>query len=43
MVPLKALLEKYPVDMIGPAHGGVITNPKHLTDIFEQGLRQVRI
>jgi len=43
MVPLNALLEKYPVDIIGPAHGGVITNPKKLTEIFEQGLRKVRI
>ncbi|MPZ56048.1 MAG: MBL fold metallo-hydrolase [Rhizobiales bacterium] len=43
MVPLHALLEKYPVDIIGPAHGGVITNPKRLTEIFGQGLRKVRM
>jgi flavorubredoxin len=43
MVPLKALLAEYPVDIIGPAHGGVITDPKRLTGIFEQGLRKVRM
>jgi flavorubredoxin len=43
MTPLRALLEQYPVDIIAPAHGGVITNPQWLTDIFEQGLRKVRL
>jgi flavorubredoxin len=41
--PLRALLKQFPVDMIAPAHGGVITNPEELTDIFEQGLRKVRV
>jgi flavorubredoxin len=43
MIPLRDLLERYPVEIIGPAHGGVITDPKRLTEIFDQGLRKVRI
>ena len=42
MPTLYALLEAYPVDIIGPAHGGVITNPKEITRVFEQGLRGAR-
>jgi flavorubredoxin len=42
MPSLYALLEKHPVDIIGPAHGGVITNPKEITRIFELGLRAAR-
>jgi flavorubredoxin len=43
MARLNAFLERHPVDMIGPAHGGVITNPKQVTRIFEQGMRRVRM
>jgi flavorubredoxin len=43
MSKLNALLDRYPVDIIGPAHGGVVTNPKEITKIFEQGLRRVRM
>ncbi len=43
IVPLRKLLRDYPVRLIAPAHGGVITNPDELTDVFEQGLRKVRL
>lgn len=43
MPALLALLERYPVDIIGPTHGGVITNPKDITRVFELGLRSVRV
>ena len=43
MAPLRKLLKENPVRFIAPAHGGVITNPEELTDVFEQGLRKVRI
>jgi flavorubredoxin len=39
---LEAFLGSYPADIIAPAHGGVITNPKALTAVFEAGLRRVR-
>jgi flavorubredoxin len=42
MPALYALMEAYPVDMIGPAHGGVITNPKEITRAFDLGLRGAR-
>lgn len=43
IVPLRKMLKDYPVRLIAPAHGGVITNPDELTDVFEQGLRKVRL
>ncbi len=42
MTKLNAFLATHPVDIIAPAHGGVVTNPKELTRIFEQGMRRVR-
>lgn len=39
---LEAFLASHPADIIAPAHGGVITNPKALTAVFEAGLRRVR-
>jgi flavorubredoxin len=42
MNKLNAFLDAHPVDIIAPAHGGVVTNPKELTRIFEQGMRRVR-
>jgi flavorubredoxin len=43
MARLNAFLQRHPVDIIGPAHGGVITNPKVVTRVFEQGMRRVRM
>jgi hypothetical protein len=43
MPALRALLVKYPVDYIGPTHGGVVTNPEEITRVFELGLRGVRM
>ena len=35
------VLESYPPDIIAPAHGGVVTNPAELTEVFKAGLRRV--
>ena len=37
---LRDLLARYPTDIIAPTHGGVITNARELTEVFETGLRQ---
>jgi flavorubredoxin len=39
---LEAFLASHPADIVAPAHGGVITDPKALTAVFEAGLRRVR-
>jgi len=39
---LRAFLVENPVKLIGPSHGGVITNPTQLTDIFEAGLKRAK-
>jgi flavorubredoxin len=39
---LRAFLVENPVKLIGPSHGGVITNPAELTDIFEAGLKRAK-
>jgi flavorubredoxin len=39
---LEEFLSRHPVDLIGPTHGGVITNPRELTETFKAGLRRVR-
>ena len=39
---LREFLVRYPVNVIGPAHGGVITDVPSVTKIFETGLRQAR-
>lgn len=39
---LDEMLAKLPVRMIGPTHGGVITNPERITEVFKAGLRRVR-
>jgi flavorubredoxin len=38
---LDKLLAELPVKTIAPTHGGVITNPQHITNIFKAGLRRV--
>ena len=38
---LDEILEEYPPHIIAPAHGGVITNPEKMTEIFRAGLREV--
>lgn len=43
MKRLTDLLETYPPNIIGPAHGAVVTNVGEITRVFEQGLRRVRI
>jgi flavorubredoxin len=35
-------LDENPVDIVCPAHGGVITNPREITTVFEQGLANAR-
>jgi flavorubredoxin len=35
------VLERYRPDIIAPAHGGVVTNPAELTEVFKAGLRRV--
>jgi flavorubredoxin len=35
------VLRRYPPKVIAPAHGGVVTNPEHLTEVFKGGLRRV--
>jgi flavorubredoxin len=37
---LDALLAAYPPAIIAPAHGGVITNPREVTETFKTGLRR---
>ena len=39
---LRAFLKVNPVKLIGPSHGGVITNPAELTGIFEAGLKRAK-
>jgi flavorubredoxin len=39
---LDELLADLPVRIIGPTHGGVITDPQRITDVFKAGLRRVR-
>ena len=39
---LEAFLAAYPAAIIAPAHGGVITDPEALTEVFTAGLRRVR-
>jgi flavorubredoxin len=39
---LDAFLAEHPVDIIAPAHGGVITNPANMTRVFRDGLRAIR-
>jgi flavorubredoxin len=38
---VEALLERYPPAIIAPAHGGVVTNPVELTEVFKAGLRRI--
>jgi flavorubredoxin len=38
---LETLLSGLVVEIIAPAHGGVITNPRAVTEIFKTGLRRV--
>jgi flavorubredoxin len=35
------LLELYPPNIIAPAHGGVVTNPAQITEVFKAGLRRI--
>lgn len=35
------VLERYPPTIVAPAHGGVVTNPAELTEVFKGGLRRV--
>lgn len=35
------VLRRYPPKIIAPAHGGVVTNPDQLTEVFKGGLRRV--
>ena len=38
---LLEVLRLYPPRVIAPAHGGVVTNPEELTEVFKGGLRRV--
>ena len=38
---LEAVLREYPPRIIAPAHGGIITNPAAITDVFKAGLRSI--
>jgi flavorubredoxin len=38
---LDNMLARYAPRMIAPAHGGVITNPAAITDVFKSGLRRI--
>jgi flavorubredoxin len=38
---LEDFLVRYPSDIIAPAHGGVITHPPAITEVFKAGLRRV--
>ena len=42
MKELRAFLATHRVDLIAPAHGGVITNPQEITRVFELGLQSAR-
>ena len=42
MKELRAFLATHRVDLIAPAHGGVITNPQEITKVFELGLQSAR-
>jgi flavorubredoxin len=42
MRELRAFLDSHKVNLIAPAHGGVITNPREITRIFELGLERAR-
>ena len=38
---LVEVLRRYPPRIVAPAHGGVVTNPEQLTEVFKGGLRRV--
>jgi flavorubredoxin len=38
---IEDLLDRYPPAIIAPAHGGVVTNPIELTEVFKAGLRRI--
>jgi flavorubredoxin len=40
---LRGFLDTHQVNLIAPAHGGVITNPREITRIFELGLQRARM
>jgi hypothetical protein len=40
---LRGFLDTHPVNQIAPAHGGVITNPRVITGVFELGLQRARL
>jgi flavorubredoxin len=40
---LRAFLASHRVDLIAPAHGGVVTNPREVTRVFELGLQRARM
>ncbi len=42
MEELRAFLREHPVKLVGPSHGGVITNVEEVTDIMERGLARAR-
>jgi len=42
MAELQDALARYPADILAPSHGGIITNPRAVASVFEQGLRRVR-
>ena len=42
MDELREFLDKHPMKMVGPSHGGVITNVQDITDIMEKGLARAR-
>jgi flavorubredoxin len=35
------VLRRYPPRIVAPAHGGVVTNPAELTEVFKGGLRRI--
>lgn len=40
---LRRFLDTHEVNLIAPAHGGVITNPEEITRVFEAGLQRARV
>jgi hypothetical protein len=38
---IEMLLKRYPPALIAPAHGGVVTNPLEMTELFKAGLRRI--
>ena len=38
---VEAMLERYPTTLIAPAHGGVVTNPAAMTEVFKAGLQRI--